>query len=139
MKRTLLILLGALPMICPTARSADLPTTSMEHLYYLRARSQHVRRITPDEMIEYCVAQKLGGRAFDDLYGQLAAMRVDLTKLQRIQDVSEEDARVKLLKKTYNAFYNLLRDEAQKVQNGLVREGQIAAETLESVGREQRR
>ena len=54
MKRTLLILLGALPMICPTARSADLPTTSMDHLYYLRTSSQHLRRITPDEMIEYC-------------------------------------------------------------------------------------
>jgi hypothetical protein len=119
------------------AESADLPTISGEHLYYLRARGQHLRKLAPDEMIEYCVAQKLGGRAFEDLYSQLFSMRIELTKLQRVEGLSDDDSRVKILTKTYAAYHSLLRDEAQKIQNGLVREGQVAAETLESLGRAQ--
>lgn len=122
---------------CALAESADLPTTSIEHLYYLRARGEHIRRLTADDMIEYCVTQKIGGRAFDDLYSQLASMRNDLAKLQRIEGMSDEDSRVKTLKKTYAVYSGLLADEAQKIQRGLAREGQIAAETLESIGRAQ--
>lgn len=88
-------------------------------------------------MIEYCVAHKIGGRAFEDLYSQLFSMRIELTKLQRVESVSDEDARVKTLKKTYAAYYGLLSDEAQKIQRGLLREGQIAAETLDSMSRAQ--
>jgi hypothetical protein len=122
---------------CALAESADLPTTSVEHLYYLRARGEHVRRLTADDMIEYCVTQKIGGRAFDDLYSQLAAMRIDLAKLQRIEGLSDEDSRVKTLKKTYAVYSGLLIDEVQKIQRGLVREGQIAVDTPESIGRAQ--
>jgi hypothetical protein len=118
-------------------QSADLPTISAEHLYYLRARGEHLRRFSADDMIEYCVANKIGGRVFDDLYSQLGSMRIDLAKLQRVEGLSDEDARVKALKKTYAAYYALLSDEAQKVQRGLLQEDLIAAETLDLLGRAQ--
>lgn len=119
------------------ASAADLPTVSIEHLYFLRARGESVRRLSGDAMIEYCLAQKIGGRSFDDLYAQLAAMRIDLAKLERIENASEEDPRVRNLKKTHVAYYALLADEAEKVQRGLVREGIIATEALEAIGRAQ--
>jgi GMP synthase PP-ATPase subunit len=122
---------------CALAASADLPTTSVEHLYYLRVRGEHIRRLSADDMIEYCVTQKIGGRAFDDLYSQLASMRIELAKLQRVEGLSDEDSRVKTLKKTYAAYYGVLSDEAQKIQRGMLREGQIAADTLELIGRTQ--
>jgi hypothetical protein len=122
---------------CALAQSADLPTTSIEHLYYLRARGEHIRRLTTDDMIEYCITQKIGGRAFDDLYSQLASMRIDLAKLQRIENLADEDPRVKTLRKTYTAYSGLLADEAQKIQRGLVREGQIAVDTLDAIARAQ--
>ncbi len=114
---------------------ADLPTVSVDHLYFLRARGEHVRRLTPDDLVDYVVSQKLAGRAFEDLYSQLFSMRIDLTKLQRVEGLSDDDSRVKNLKRTYNAEYNLLVEEAQRVQRGLVREGVIAGETLEAIGR----
>lgn len=110
---------------------------SVDHIYYLRAPAEHLRRSSADDMIEYCVAHKIGGRAFEDLYSQLFPMRIELTKLQRVEGVSDEDSRVKTLKKTHSAYYALLADEAQRVQRGLVREGHIAAETLESMSRAQ--
>ena len=122
---------------CAFAGAADLPTTSVEHLYYLRARGDHIRRLTADDMIEYCVTQKIGGRAFDDLYSQLASMRVDLAKLQRIEGLSDEDPRVKTLRKTYAVYSGLLADEAQRIQRGVVREGQIAVDTLDAIARAQ--
>ena len=111
-------------------RAADLPTISVEHLQYLRFRGEDVRRLNPEEMVDYCITQKLGGRAFEDLYSQLFSMRIDLTKLQRIEGVSDDDSRVKTLKKTYAAEYNLILDEVQRIQRGIVREGVIADETL---------
>jgi hypothetical protein len=136
MKSALLAVLVSL-LTCASAQPADLPTISVEHLYYLRARADHLRKLSGDDMIEYCIAQKLGGRAFEDLYSQLFSMRIDLTKLQRVEGLSDEDSRVKTLKKTYAAYSSLLSDEAQRVQRGLVREGQIAGETLEFIGRAQ--
>jgi hypothetical protein len=138
MKSPLLCLLASL-LMCAVSKSADLPTVSVEHLYYLRVRGDHLRRLSTDDIIDYCLAQKLGGRAFEDLYSQLSTMRIELTKLQRVEGLSDEDSRVKTLKKTYAAYYGLLSDEALKVQKGLMREGQIASETLESIGRAQGR
>ena len=123
--------------MCASVASADLPTISANHLYYLRVRGEHIRKLSADDMIDYCIAQKLGGRAFEDLYSQLFLMRIDLTKLQRVEGVSDDDSRVKTLKKTYAAEYGLLSDEAERVQRGIVREGVIAAETLELIGRAQ--
>lgn len=138
MKSALLCFLASL-LMCAVSKSADLPTVSVEHLYYLRVRGEHLRRLSTDDIIDYCLAQKLGGRAFEDLYSQLSTMRIELTKLQRVEGLSDEDSRVKTLKKTYAAYYGLLSDEALKVQKGLMREGQIASETLESIGRAQGR
>ena len=129
------LLLGS--FLAASALSADLPTVTIDHLYYLRGRGEHVRKLTADDMIDYVVSQKLGGRAFDDLFSQLFTMRIDLTKLQRIEGLSDDDNRVKTLKRTYAAEYNLLIEEAQRIQRGMVREGVIAAETLESIGRAQ--
>jgi hypothetical protein len=138
MKSASLCFLASLFM-CAVSRSADLPTVSVEHLYYLRVRGEHLRRLSTDDIIDYCIAQKLGGRAFEDLYSQLFTMRIELTKLQRVEGLSDEDSRVKTLKKTYAAYYVLLSDEALKAQKGLMREGQIASETRESIGRAQGR
>jgi GMP synthase PP-ATPase subunit len=64
-------------------------------------------------------------------------MRIDLAKLQRVEGLTDEDSRVKTLKKTYAAYSVLLSDEAQKIQRGMLQEGQIAADTLDSIGRAQ--
>ena len=86
-------------LMCASVASADLPTISVNHLYYLRVRGEHIRKLSADDMIDYCIAQKLGSRAFEDLYSQLFQMRIDLTKLQRVEGVSDDDSRVKTLKK----------------------------------------
>ena len=117
--------------------AADLPQIGIEHLYYLRARGDYLRRLTSAEMVEYCVAQKIGGRAFDDLYVQLFLMRVELSKLQKIEGASEENPRVKTLKKTLSVQTELLEDEARRVQSGLIREGHLAFDALEAMGRAQ--
>jgi hypothetical protein len=137
MLRLSLLFLVLAVLMCVAAQSSDLPTVSVDHLYYLRARGEHIRRLSADDLVDYCIAQKLGGRAFEDLYSQLFLMRIDLTKLQRVEGVSDEDSRVKTLKKTYAAEYGLLSEEAQRIQRGLVREGFIAAEALESISRAQ--
>ncbi len=131
------MLIAVVGVMCASAQSADLPTVSVDHLYYLRARGEHIRRLPADDMVDYCIAQKIGGRAFEDLYSQLFLMRIDLTKLQRIEGVSDEDSRVKTLKRTYAAEYGLLLEEAQRVQRGVIREGLIATEVLESLSRTQ--
>ena len=118
-------------------RAADLPQIGIEHLYYLRARGDYLRRLSAAEMVEYCVAQKIGGRAFDDLYVQLFLMRVELLKLQKIEGASEENPRVKTLKKTLSVQTELLEEEARHVQSGLIREGHIAYDTLDAMGRAQ--
>ena len=117
--------------------AADLPTVTVEHLYYLQARAERVRKFKPDEMIEYCIAQKIGGTSFENLYSQLFTMRIDLLKLLRIEEVLPTDPRVVTLKKTSEAYTPLLREEAQKVQNGIVHEGQVATDTLTAIARAQ--
>ena len=119
------------------AWSADLPTVTVDHLYYLRTRGEQVRRLSADDVIDYCIVQKIGGRAFDDLYSKLFQIRIDWTRLQRIEGLSDDDSRVKALKKTYSVEYALLSDEAVRIQKGIIREGVIAAETLEAMGRAQ--
>jgi hypothetical protein len=120
------------------AQATETPTISVEHLYYLRTRALDLRKLPPDELIDYCLAQKLGGKIFEDLYSQVLSTRVELIKLQRTEDASVDDPRVKLLNKTYTAYFELLRDEVRRIQNGLQREGQIAADTLEAIARDQR-
>ena len=130
------LLLVAL-FIAAAIHAADLPSITTEHLYYLEARAERVRRFKPDEMIEYCIAQKIGGTAFENLYSQLFTMRIDLTKLLKVEEVLTTDPRVVTLTKTREAYTALLREEAQRVQNGIIREGQVATDTLAAIARAQ--
>ena len=120
-----------------TLFAADLPTVTVEHLYYLQARAERVRKFKSDEMIEYCIVQKIGGAAFENLYSQLFTIQIDLAKLLKVEEVQTKDPRVVTLTKTYNALNALLREEAQKVQNGITREGQVATDTLTTIARAQ--
>lgn len=133
----LLCLIGLTTAMWATAWSADLPTVTIDHLYYLRTRGEHVRKMSAEDVIDYCIVQRIGGRAFEDLYSTLFQIRIDLTKLQKIDGLSDEDSRVKTLKKTYSAEFTLLSDEAVRIQKGIIREGVIAAETLEAMARAQ--
>jgi hypothetical protein len=133
MKTYLLIAL----FLTATLRAADLPTVTVEHLYYLQARAERVRKFKPDEMIDYCIAQKIGGNAFENLYAQLFTLRIDLTKLLRVEEVLSTDPRVVILNKTHDAYLTLLREEAQKVQSGIVHEGQVATDTMTAIARSQ--
>lgn len=116
---------------------ADLPTTTLEHLYYLQARAERVRKYKPDEMIDYCIAQKIGGNSFDNLNAQLLPLRVALARLLQIEQQQDSDPRVEALRKQIEMLAGLLREEARKVQNGVVQEGQIAADTLQAIARAQ--
>ena len=124
-------------LLASPLNAADLPTVTVEHLYYLQARAERVRKFRPDDMIEYCIAQKIGGTAFENLYSQLFTMRIDLTKLLKVEEVLPTDPRVVTLNKTVEAYSRLLRDEAEKVERGIVHEGQVATDTLNAIGRAQ--
>ena len=131
-----LLLLTALFIALPL-HAADLPTVTIEHLYYLQTRADRVRNFKPDDMIDYCVAMKLGTSAFENLYSHVQTMRIDLTKLLKIEEISEADSRVKFLQKTIYEYNKLLQDEAKRIQNGLVREGQVATDALTVIARAQ--
>lgn len=124
-------------LLSVTVHSADLPTITVEHLYYLQARAERIRKCRPDEMIDYCLAQKIGGSAFENLYSQLFNIRIDLTKLLKVEEVQHTDPRVLTLNKTQDAYTTLLREEAQRVQSGIVREGQVATDALTAIARVQ--
>jgi len=120
-----------------TLHAADLPTVTIEHLYYLQARAERVRKFKPDDMVDYCIAQKIGGNAFENLYSQLFTMQIDLTRMLKIEEVLPKDPRVVTLKKTHEEYTALLRAEAQRVQNGIIREGQVATDALQAMARAQ--
>jgi hypothetical protein len=124
-------------VLAVTLHAADLPTITVEHLYYLQARAERVRKFRPDEMIEYCIAQKIGGSTFESLYLQIFSIRVDLMKLLKVEELQPTDVRVTALNKTHEAYTTLLREEAQRVQNGILREGQVATDALTAIGRAQ--
>ena len=64
-------------------------------------------------------------------------MRIDLTKLVKVEEVLPSDPRVMTLNKTLDAYAVLLREEAQKVQKGIIQEGHVANETLNAIARAQ--
>lgn len=119
--------------LAPSLCAADLPTVSIEHLYYLEARAERLRNLRLEEMVEYCLAQKIGGASFDNLYAQLFAMRIELTKLRQVERVKPDDPRVVLLNKTHEEYLKLLEEEVRRVQRGLVREGQVATDALRAI------
>ena len=117
--------------------AADLPTISVDHLYYLQARAECVRDFKPQELINYCIVQKIGGSAFESLYSQLFTIRIELTKLIKVDGVRPEDPRVVTLNTTYEEYSKLLRQEAEAIQNGIFHEGQVATEALKAIARVQ--
>jgi hypothetical protein len=117
--------------------AADLPTVTIEHLYYLQARAERVRKFRGDEMIEYCLALKLGGAAFENVYTQICTMRIDRAKLVNVEGIKEEDPRVVTLGRSIAAYTEVLRGEAEKIQNGITREGQVATDALTAIGKAQ--
>jgi hypothetical protein len=137
MKTLLLSFCIVLALAASEAGAGDLPTITVEHLYYLRSRGERINALRPDEMIDYCLAQKLGGHTFEDFYGQLFQMRVELTKLMRIEGLQDSDDKVLKLRRTYDEYLKLLREEAQKVQHGIAREGLVADDTLQVIARVQ--
>ena len=114
-------------------RAADLPTVTVEHLYYLQARAERVRRYKPDDMVAYCLTQKIGGASFDYLYSQLFNARIELNKLIYIQDRDSADPRVVELSKTIDADNRLLQEESQKIRSGILLEGQVATDSLQAI------
>ena len=136
MKTLLLIALTGFTFVAG-AVGADLPTVSIEHLYYLKSRAERVERFQPEQMIDYCIAQKLGSSAFDSLYTQVFTMRTDMTKLLKVQDVPTTDPRVMELKKTIEVLAAHLQEEARRVQNGIIREGEVAKDELAAIGKAQ--
>ena len=120
-----------------TLRGADLPTITVEHLYYLQARADRVRRFKPDEMIDYCVAQKVGGTGFEYADSQLFTVRVEIAKLVQLGNVEDADPRLVALRKSSDLYTGLLHEEAAKVQDGMIREGQIATDALQAIAKAQ--
>lgn len=117
--------------------AADLPTVTIDHLYYLFTRGEIVRRLDAEEMIDYCVAQKIGGQAFDDLYAQVFAMKIGIMKLRKLEKVNDNDPRLVALLESHAEHSKLLEDEAKRVQKGLEREGRVANDTLVSIAKVQ--
>lgn len=117
--------------------ASDLPSVTVEHLYYLRARGQRVQEWKPEEMIEYCLAQKIGGPAFDAIYAQVSWLRTELMKVTKVDVLPASDPYVRWLNKTLDAYTVLLREEVSRVQNGLIKEGVVAFDTLDAISRAQ--
>lgn len=120
-----------------TTRAADLPTVSVDHLYYLQARAERIGKLNADDMIAYCIAQKIGGSSFNDLYSQLFTMRIEVTKLLQIDGVESDDPRVQRLNKTREEYGKLLREEARRIQEAIEIEGQVAENALNAIARAQ--
>jgi hypothetical protein len=60
-----------------------------------------------------------------------------LSKVTKVDILPASDPYVRWLNKTLEAYTGLLREEAVRVQNGLVKEGVLAFDTLEGIARAQ--
>jgi hypothetical protein len=120
-----------------SALPADLPTFSMEHLYFLQARSRALAEIKPDPLIHYIVAQKLGGSSFGNIHAHVEWIRIELARLVKVDMVPLSDPYIRWLLKAQDVYTGLLREEAEKIKDGLMREGEIASKTLENIARSQ--
>ena len=129
--------LGALSLALSAAGAADLPTVSIEHMYYLQARAVALKELKPEEMVNYCLAQKLGGPAFDNLNAQVQWLRIELAKLLKVDMLTPTDPYIRWLNKAIDTYGTLLREEALRVREGLMQEGAIATEALDAISRAQ--
>ncbi len=117
--------------------AADLPAVSIEHLYYLRARALRLQEFKPEEMIDYCLSQKIGGPAFDSIYAQQLWHRTELARVTKVDILPSSDPYVRWLNKSFEACTALLKEEAVHVQNGLIKEGLVALDTLDTISKAQ--
>jgi hypothetical protein len=118
-------------------KASDLPAVTVEHLYYLRSRGLRLQEYKADDVIDYCLALKIGGPAFDTVYAQVLWMRTELVKTTKVDMLPASDPYVRWLNKSLEAFVVLLREEAARVQSGLIKEGTVAFDTLEAISRAQ--
>jgi len=118
--------------------ASDLPSVTVEHLYYLRARALRLQEFKAEEMIEYCLGMKLGGPAFDSVYAQVLWLRTDLVRVTKVDILPASDPYVRWLNKSLEAHSGLLREEALRVQSGLVKEGSVAFDTLDAISKAQK-
>jgi hypothetical protein len=117
--------------------AADLPTVSMEHLYFLQARGRALSELKSEPLINYLLALKLGGQTFQNANAQVEWIRVELARLVKIDMVPVTDPYIRWLTKALDVYSGLLREEAERVRDGIVREGMIATQTLETISRAQ--
>lgn len=109
----------------------------MEHLYFLQTRGRHLAELKPDLLVNYFLAQKIGGQTFNNLNAQVEWIRIELARLVKVDMVPLTDPYIRWLTKAQDVYLGLLREEAERVREGLVREGTIAAATLENISRAQ--
>jgi hypothetical protein len=120
-------------IILPSAFPVEGPTVSVDHMYYLQARADYVERLNQPQMMSYCVSQKIGGKAFEDLYGQVLALRVEVAKMIKVDQISYKDPKVEKLNLTITTYTDLLYEEAQKAQQGIIIEGKVASQALSHI------
>jgi hypothetical protein len=96
-----------------------------------------VQEYKAEEVIDYCLALKIGGPAFDTVYAQVLWMRTELVKTMKVDMLPASDSYVRWLNKSLEAYVGLLREEAMRVQSGLIKEGTVAFDTLEAISRAQ--
>ena len=120
------------------AGAVDLPSVTVEHLYYLRARAQRLLEFKPDEMVDYCLGLKIGGPAFDSVYAQVLWLRTELVKVTKVDILPASDPYVRWLNRALEAHVGVLREEAMHVQSGLLKEGSVAFDTLDAISKAQK-
>ena len=133
--RAVLLLTSAL--LSATLHAVDLPSITAEHLYYLRARALRLQDAKAEEMLDYCVAMKIGGPVFDSLYAQLLWHRNELARVTKVDILPASDPYVRWLNKSFDACNALLKEEVLRVQAGLLKEGTVALDTLEMISKAQ--
>lgn len=118
-------------------RAADLPTVSMEHLYFLQARGRALSELKAEALLNYLLAGKLGGPSFNNINAHVEWIRIELARLVKVDMVPVTDPYIRWLIKAQDVYAGLLREEAERIRDGLVRDGLIATETLENISRAQ--
>ncbi len=130
--------LALLSLVPQYAGAVDLPSVTVEHLYYLRARAQRLQEFKPDEMVDYCLGLKIGGPAFDSVYAQVLWLRTELVKVTKVDILPASDPYVRWLNRALEAHIGVLREEAMHVQSGLLKEGSVAFDTLDAISKAQK-
>ena len=131
--------LALLSLVPQNTRAADLPSVTVEHLYYLRGIGRTLFILAkPDEMIDYCLGLKIGGPAFDSVYAQVLWLRTELVKVTKVDILPASDPYVRWLNRALEAHIGVLREQAMHVQSGLLKEGSVAFDTLDAISKAQK-